>query len=641
VIEGRLVYVQVIERADLEARARDQQQRVIKALPMRGDILDRNGHPLATSADTDSIFVDPSAISHPEAAVQQLCEAFADCSRPERQSLLKKFSGGQQFAWVRRQVTAEQSKRVGALGLAFVGTRPESRRFYPNRELAAHVLGWVGLDNDGLGGIEYAYNKQIRGKEGRVVIQTDAHHKVFSRVEEPPVPGASLELTLDEYLQHVTERELQKAIVENRAAAGSAIVVNPHTGEILAMANEPTFDLNNVGDSRREQRRNRAVEDLYEPGSTFKLVTASAAIENHVIPIDALIDTSPGHIKISNRLYRDTTNHGVLSFADVIADSSNVGAIKIGFKVGRPQLSAYIERFGFGKPVSSDFPAESAGMVWPLDQWTDLALASMSIGYQVGVTPLQMVGAVSAIANGGVYVEPRVVRAIYRDGRRQAVQPKVVRRSISAETAAVLTRIMEGVVEHGTGKPAQIAGYTVAGKTGTAKKLINGRYSNTEYNASFVGFVPSERPAIAIIVVLDSPHARGYYGGTVSAPVFQRIAVAALRYLGIAPTVNPDPPVLVPPGGVAVAAKAGTYEPAIKLVAHMPGTVPDVRGMSARDAMRAFIEVGMTPALSGDGFVVKQKPEPGTPLTELRSGLKGELTLARVPPPIEQPEMPR
>src|SRR5205823_5754169 len=299
--------------------------------------------------------------------------------------------------------------------------------FYPNKELAAHLLGYVGIDNSGLSGLEYTYDPQIRGRKGTILIQTDARRHAFSRFERPPTSGATVELTVDEYLQHIAERELHRGVVENRAAGGSAIIMNPHTGEILAMANEPTFNPNAYRDSQETERRNRAVQDLYEPGSTFKVVTVSAAIEEKVMPIDTMIDTNPGVIHIAGRPKPVTEashhNYGVLSLSDVIVRSSNVGAIKIGMRVGTERLSKYVARYGFGHPVSPDFPGESPGIVWNPSKWTESALASVSMGYQVGVTPLQMAAAVSSVANNGDMMEPRVIRAIYRDNRRYAVQP--------------------------------------------------------------------------------------------------------------------------------------------------------------------------------------------------------------------------
>ena len=634
-IEARLVKLQVFDRADLVARAERQQLRTIAAPAKRGDILDRHGRVLATSVDADSIYAVPSEIGDEAAAVAKLCAAFGNCLDKERQTLLDRLGRQKNFAYVRRQVSPEEAQRVAALNLDGIGFIKESQRFYPNRELAAHLLGWVGIDNDGLSGIESAYDAQIHGKDGKVLIHTDAKRHAFDRLEKSPTPGSSIELTVDQYLQYVAERELHAGVVKNHAAGGSAIVMNPHTGEILAMANEPTFNPNDYRDSQEIDRRNRAVQDLYEPGSTFKVVTVSAALQEKVMAPDTLIDTEPGRIQIGSRVITENEGHDyhVLPLSDVIAKSSNIGAIKIGFKVGTELLSHYVSLYGFGHPVSPDFPSESPGIVWNPSKWTDSALASVSMGYQVGVTPLQMVAAVSSVANGGEYMEPRVVRAIYRDDRRYVVQPKMTRRTIDADTAASLTAIMEGVVElkYGTATAAQIPGYTIAGKTGTAAKLVNGHYSHTEYNASFVGFVPSRAPAVAIIVVIDSPHGPNrFFGGTVSAPIFKRIAEAALQYLGVGPTINPTPPVLVArqdeqpqlptdaPGGAP---------PVVSLVSDgPPGTVPDLRGMSARDAMRTLVKAGLSARLSGDGFVVSQNPPAGD---ALEAGGVCSLVLAR------------
>jgi len=614
-IEIRLVYLQIIARAELAERAERQYSREVPAPGTRGDILDRNGRVFATSADADSIIAIPAAIDDVPGTVTRLCQALQDCDKHDRELLVERLGKRNQFAWVRRQVSPEAAKRVEALGLDGIGFRKESRRFYPNKELGAHLLGYVGVDNKGLSGIEFAYDSQIRGKDGNALVNADARRHVFSRVARPPTSGSSIELTIDQHLQYVAERELHAGVVENRADGGSVIVMNPRTGEILAMANEPDFNPNVYRDVPEARRRNRAVQDLYEPGSTFKLVTASAAIEGKVMPVDALIDTSPGYITVDSGTVRDTSNHGVLSFSDVIADSSNVGAIKIGLRVGRERLGRYVDQFGFGRPVSRDFPGESPGIVWDWSKWTEGALAHVAIGYQVGVTPLQMLAAVSSIANGGEYLEPRIVRAAYREGRRYVVEPKVVRRSVTAGTAATLTGIMEGVVEHGTGTPAQIKGFTIAGKTGTSAKLLNGRYSNSDYNASFVGFVPSRAPAIAIIVVLDSPHGpHRYFGGPVSGPIFKRIAEASLRYLGVAPTVDAAPPVMiarhVEEGPLPIANAAAS--PQVSFVSDaLGGSMPDLRGLSARDAIRALVKVGLSPRITGDGIVVSQDPEPG------------------------------
>jgi len=621
-IEARLIYLQIFKRADLVARADRQQMRTQTVPPKRGDILDRRGRILATSVDADSIYAVPTEIANAEDAAKKLCAALEDCTARERQNLIEKLGQQKAFAYVRRQIAPDQAKRVAALNLDGIGFIKESKRFYPNKELAAHLLGYVGIDNTGLDGLEATYDSRIRGKAGTMLVQTDARRHVFSRFERPPTYGSTVELSIDEYLQHVAERELHNGVLVNRALGGTAIVMNPRTGEILAMANEPTFNPNTYREAEEAARRNRAVQDLYEPGSTFKVVTASAAIEEKVMNPETLIDTNPGRLVIDrSRVITDDAgrNSGVLSFAKVIIKSSNIGAVKIGFKVGTDRLSRFVSLYGFGRQVSPDFPAENAGIVWSPEKWTDSALASVSMGYQVAVTPLQMVAAVSAVANGGEYVEPRVVRAIYRNGVRYQTPPKVVRRTVGADTAATLTEIMEGVVTDGTAKLAAIDGYTIAGKTGTAQKLIGGRYSHSDHYASFVGFLPSRDPQLAIVVVIDSPHGpNGDHGGRVAAPIFKTIAEPALRYLGVAPTINPAPPVLVASrdaAGAAPVVGTAVSEAGLKLIVDEPeGIVPDLRGLSARDAVRKLVRLGMTARLSGDGFVVSQDPQPGTPL---------------------------
>jgi cell division protein FtsI/penicillin-binding protein 2 len=619
-IFSRLVFLQVIDHAELVARAERQQLRTVAVSAKRGDIMDRHGRILATSVEADSIYAVPSEIGDRAATVAKLCRAFTDCTERERQTLLDRFNQQRAFVYVRRQVSPEDARRVAALDLDSIGFIKESRRFYPNRELTAHVLGYVGIDGGGLNGIESTYDRQVSGKPGTLLIQTDAKHHPFGRVERPPTSGSSIELTIDAYVQHIAERELHDGVVANHAAGGTAIVLDPKSGEILAMANEPTFNPNVYRDASELERRNKAVQDLYEPGSTFKVVTASAAIEEKVMPVTSMIDTSPGVIHIGPRAVREASGHnyGVLSFSDVLVKSSNVGAIKIGFRVGSERLSRYVERFGFGHPVSSDFPSENPGIVWDPSKWTESALASVSMGYQVGVTPLQMVTAVGSVANGGTLVEPHVVRAVYLDNRRVEVRPKAVRQTITPETAAQLTTIMEGVVERGTAKAAQIDQYALAGKTGTAAKLVAGHYSKSDYNASFVGFAPSRNPAVAILVVIDSPHGQGTTGGAVSAPIFKQIAEATLRYYGIPQTINPPPPVVVPRqgDGDGRSASAPSREtPIVTLATHsVSDAVPDLLGQSAREAVRALAQVGLVARISGDGAVAHQDPPPGAPI---------------------------
>ena len=632
-IEARLVYLQVGRHADLSARAERQQLRTVETTAKRGDILDRDGRVLAYSVDADSIYAVPTEISDPDAAAKALCGVLENCGPRERAALADRIRRGRAFAYVRRQVSPDEARRVAALELEGIGFMKENRRFYPNKDLAAHVLGYVGIDNTGLNGLEASYDSLIKGRPGTVLIQTDARRHAFSRIERPPTTGATIELTIDQYLQHVAERELRAGVEENRAAGGTAVVMDPRNGEILALANWPSFNPNAYRDSRPDEQRNRAIQDLYEPGSTFKIVTASAAFEEKVVAPSDLIDVSAGNIRFGARVIDDDHNYGVLSFADVLVKSSNVGAIKVALKLGPDRMGAYMKRFGFGRRSSPDFPGESAGIMWDPARLNDSALASVSMGYQVGVTPLQMAAAVSSIANGGELFEPRIVRAVIADDTRTPVPHKVVRRTVSAGTAATLTQIMEEVVERGTGTRAKIPGYTVAGKTGTAQKVVNGQYSRSDYNASFVGFVPSHAPAFAIVVVIDSPHGRNlYYGGSVAAPIFQRIADAALRNRGIPPSINPAPPVLVArrdearerptsgpaalPAIVTLAGASSGSEPLF----------PDLRGLGARDAVRMLARLGMTARVQGTGVVVEQEPAAGS---LIERGSVATLTLDR------------
>jgi cell division protein FtsI (penicillin-binding protein 3) len=631
-IEARLVYLQVFRNADYSARAERQHMRTVAAPAKRGEILDRRGHVLAYSVDAESIYAVPSEIEQPRKAVAALCGALDDCTAKERDALIERFGKQRAFVYVRRQVSPDQARRVKALELEGIGFMKESRRFYPNKELAANLVGYVGIDSDGLHGIESAYDNLIKGRSGTVLVQTDARRHAFSRIEKPPTTGATLELTIDEYLQHLAERELAAGVAATHAQGGSAIIMDPWTGEILAMANSPTFNPNAYRDAREDVRRNRAVQDLYEPGSTFKVVTASAALEEKIVRPTDPIDVSAGMIRFGARVIDDDHRYGVLSFSDVIVKSSNVGAIKVGLRLGAERLGLYIRRFGFGRPISPDFPGESPGIVWDPAKLTDSALASVSMGYQVAVTPLQMAAAVSSVANGGDLIQPRVVRAVIKDGKRIAVPRKVLRRTIGPGTAAELTQIMEGVVNAGgTATRASVESYTVAGKTGTAQKLVNGRYSHTDYNTSFVGFVPSRKPVFTIIVVVDSPRVNKY-GGLAAAPIFKGIAEAALRQYGVPPTLNAPPPVLVARyngsgssfEGAIPMPTAGGSAPAI--VTMTPASVPlngtsertsafpDLRGMSARDAVRVLARMGLTTRIHGAGVVIEQEPLPGAPI---------------------------
>jgi cell division protein FtsI (penicillin-binding protein 3) len=642
-VQARLVWLQVYRHEAMLAEANAQKDRTRTVRPRRGDIVDRHGRLLATSVDAMSICAMPKEISNPAAVVGAVCEALGDCTAREREVFAQRLSQkSRDFAFLRRQVSlddaARVTARVEALKLPGIFTEPEPKRYYPNRELAAHVLGYMGTDhNNGLAGIEQSYNSKISGKPGTLMVEVDSRRVVFrSRVERAPVQGDTIELTLDAQLQHIAERELERGVAEHRADGGTAIIMDPNTGEVLAMANSPMVNPNTYADVPLERWMNRAVQGIYEPGSTFKIVTASAAMDEGVFSPADMIDASAGVWRSGSRRVTEAKNHnyGVLSFTDVLVKSSNVGAIKIGLGVGAGRLGRYVRRFGFGERLSGDLPGETRGQLSDPGGWSVSTLASVSMGYEIGVTPLQMAAAVSAVANGGSLVQPRLVRALRRGAARTEVVPHEMRRVVTRETAAELVAIMEQIVERGTGTAAQVPGYTLAGKTGTASKIVNGRYSPSEYHASFVGFVPSRRPAFTILVVIDSPHAGQHYGGTVAAPIFQRIADAALRHTGVAPTINPLAPVLVqaahaagsPSEYVRTSSAAG---PAQISVLAGPPTVPDVRGLGARDAARRLARLGLVPRLTGDGIVIDQDPGPGA---ALEPGRPCRLWLDRVVP---------
>jgi cell division protein FtsI (penicillin-binding protein 3) len=642
-IEARLLYLQVWEHQNLVARAEDQQHSTIATPPQRGVIYDRFGNVLAISVDADTISADPSQVEDPDKAARLLCQVFEDCSASSLKKLTAELrprttASGKavRHTYIARKVSPSVGRRVAALKLPGIIVSAESRRYYPNLMLGANFLGYVGTDNEGLGGLEAKFDDRIQGREGRLLIQRDGKKSAMAmREEQPATAGESIELTIDQTLQHIADRELRAGVKEFNAQAGMAIVMDPNSGEILALSNYPTYNPNAYSDSAPVDRANRAVQHIYEPGSTFKLVTAAAAIEERVLRPTDMINCAPGYIRVPgrSRLISDVHPYDMLSFEDVIVKSSNVGAVKAGQQIGAERLSIYVNRFGFGEVLSPDFSGQTRGIVHPASQLDISGLASVSMGYQVGVTPMQMAAAVSSIANGGTLYQPRMVRAFISNGRREPVSPKAVRRTVSPETAAVLTRIMEAVVERGTAKSAQIDGYTIAGKTGTARKAVPGGYSEDDYNVSFVGFAPSRKPAIAVVVVIDSPHGKvTSYGGTVAAPIFKRIAEASLRHLGIAPTINPAPPVLVArDGGLldGIQAVRTTATPDQILAPARMGLMPDLRGLSARAAVQSLTRIGLGAQLEGNGFVVSQTPEAGSALVP---GGTANLTLSRRPP---------
>jgi cell division protein FtsI (penicillin-binding protein 3) len=625
-IEGRLVQLQVVRHDTLKVEATKRQVRWETLPGRRGDIVDRRGSVLAHTVQLPTIIADPQQIEDAPKAVEQLCSALGDCTPAGRHDLLRELSGPKQFVYVARYASHEQGDRVAALGLAGVRITLESRRQYLNDELLAHTLGFVGTDLKAQEGLEKVRDNVIKGQDGRAMVWVDGARNVFDRrVETAPTAGATLELTIERNVQSMVEGHLLQGVRENRAASGSVIVMDVHTGELLTLASYPTFNPNQTPRSNSERDRtwrNRAVQDDYEPGSTMKIFTAAAALEHGILGPDDRIDVSEGSITVGrNDVISDTQRHGVLAFSDALAKSSNVATIKVAWQLGADRLTEFIRRFGFGRRTSVDFLGEAAGTVWDASALKRDSLARVAIGYQISVTALQMAAAVSSIANGGELLQPRIVRAVIKDGQRVETPRTVVRRTVSPEVARQMTGILEEVVESGTGTHARIPGYTVAAKTGTAEKWTRAGYSKDEHTASIVGFVPSREPRFAIVVVIDSPHGpNGHYGGPVAGPIFKRVAESLLQYTGVPPTLNPPTPLLVARRRDGVdqrlaigPARPPVVRPAVDRVLR-DGRVPDLTGVDGRDAAVILAKLGFQVQMYGDGVVIDQTPAPGTPI---------------------------
>jgi cell division protein FtsI (penicillin-binding protein 3) len=647
---GRLGYLQLYRHGDYLLRAQRQQQRIIEISPKRGAIYDRNMHALAMSIKVDSAFAIPNEIKDKALAAQLLSGVLgipADLVESRLES-------SQNFVWIERKLTPEKSEAIIALNLKGVYTQAENKRFYPKADLASHVVGFVDVDEKGLGGIEYALDNQIRGKSEKIVMMADAHQKWFDGAEARRDRGANVVLTLDEKIQYIAERELAAAINKTHAMAGTVVVMNPNNGELLAVANWPTFDPNAASAAiPAEFRMNRAISALYEPGSTFKLITLAAAFDQGITNPDEVFDCENGATYVAGHKIRDHKRFGMLSVADILAQSSDVGAIKIAERLGAPKFYDYIRAFGFGTPTGVDLPGESRGLLRPLTGWTPISIGAISMGQEVGVTPLQLISAVSAIANGGTLYKPHIVAEVRRgetvlprEGLLAASEP---RRVIQPETAATLRRLMEGVVLNGTGKLARLDGWTSAGKTGSAQKIDpnTGRYSPTQLIASFTGFAPINNPAVAILVSLDSPIGL-HEGGMVAAPVFKRVAEQVLPYLEVSPDVpgnerlvqaaykkqaqndaenledfTPSDFSLLPEQPETVSSSAETrltsnFNPSSHLTLAVTAdedteiSIPDFSGKTMRDVTEMCLRLGLDPVLVGTNLATEQTPQAGS-----------------------------
>jgi cell division protein FtsI (penicillin-binding protein 3) len=647
---ARLSYLQLFCYSEYLAKAQHQQQRLFEISPNRGTIYDRKGRELAVSIPMDSVFADPTEISDAE-MVARLFSGVLPASAEELETKIHEARTPVRLA---RKLSPETVERIEDMNLRGIFFQKENRRVYPQRELAASVLGYVDVDEKGIGGIEYSLDKEIRGRPGKVMVMADGRRRLYDRTEDAPDPGDSVTLTIDETIQYIAEKELRSAIAETHAKAGSVVVQDPNSGELLAVANYPEFDPNNAGAYADEVRKDRAVTEAYEPGSTFKVITLTGAIENGVTNPDELIDCQMGQIMVGGRLIHDHEKFGVLSVRQILEHSSDVGAIKIALRLGAPRFYDTIRAFGIGEATGIELPGENRGLLRPVGDWSANSIGSLAMGQEVNVTPIQIISAISAVANGGTLYRPRIMREIQGDQPFPDPSGAQPRQVTDAKTAATMRELMEDVMLEGTGEHSQLDGYTSGGKSGTAQMIdpSTGRYSATRYNASFVGFAPVNNPAVTILVVLDSPVGK-HMGGEVSAPVFKRVAEQVLAYLNVprdvpAPSGDIETAKNSPPGhrpdsapiaeekaaqasfDAAAAKKNTVAAPTMAMGDTETVAVPDLAGQPVRTVTETCSRLGLVPYLIGSGVALEQSPAAGTDAPRgsrltVRFGRPGEL----------------
>jgi len=529
----RLSDLMIINHKRLAERAKQQHVKVENVPARRGIIFDRLGREIALNLERESLYGDPESLNLTNEDIKKL----ALVVEKEPRVILSKIPEGGRFAWIERKLGPEAAEKIRALDIKGLGLLPEAKRYYPNGDLASHILGFVGIDNQALEGIELQYDKYLKTAGGKIFLGRDASGRTLSSGVNTEAKGNNVVLTIDEVLQHITEKELDRAMVKWRAAAASVIVMDPFTGEILALANRPSYDPNRPGSASNSERRNRAITDCYEPGSTFKIVIGAGSLEEKIVRPNSLFDVSRGGIEAGGKTIRDVHKYGVLSFQEVIQKSSNVGSIMVGMKLGKERIYQYAKLLGFGEKTGIDLPGEVSGWMVPPEKWSGTSIGAIPIGQEVAVTPLQVLRAYAAIANGGFLVRPHVVSEVISPDGQALVSfgNREKKRVLSARTAELFKDILKSVVEEGgTGESASVNGNEVAGKTGTAQMInpLTKRYSKEKYVSSFVGFVPAEDPKLAIIVVVYEPKGQ-IYGGVVAAPVFRDIADKALSYLDV------------------------------------------------------------------------------------------------------------
>ncbi|MGQ9470459.1 MAG: peptidoglycan D,D-transpeptidase FtsI family protein [Candidatus Aminicenantales bacterium] len=542
-IAARLVQLQVFKHRELKTEAIEQNQYVRDVWPTRGTITDRHGNLLARSLPFPSLFLTTDGKESRESVARKIKEVqqIIPLSAKEIQRIRNRVENGNRFIWIKRKIPWEYLERLQEIDIPGVFLQTESKRFYPFGSYLAHVLGAVDIDDQGLSGIEYKYNQLLQGKKGRVLVRRDALRRKYGlEILEPAIPGADLVLTIDSTIQYIAERELERAVYDNQASWGTVIVSHPPSGEILAMASYPDYDPNYYPPADPLAQVNRAIQENFEPGSAFKIVTAAAALESGKISLNRVYDCSAGYFSIGGLAIRDYKRFNLLTFPEVFIHSSNVGTIQVAMQLGEDYLYEMIKKFRFGEKTGIDLPGEEAGILRPTRSWTIHTLPHISVGYEISVTAIQLLQALNILANRGELVPPRLVKAINGPDGTKPVSAPLLCRVMTAERAAYLVEsIFSKVVEEGTGTAAKVFGFPAAGKTGTAQKFdpISKAYSSSRHRSIFLGFIPVDKPRVSIIIVIDEPKSGRYYGGDVAAPVFREIASQVLLYLKESPRI--------------------------------------------------------------------------------------------------------
>ncbi len=626
IIGLKLLKLQVIEHHAYLRLAEQQQRRGVELEAPRGAVLDRNGEPLALSLPVESVCINPKRA--PElTVVSGLLAPILGLDRHELYGRLKGAAArGRGFLWVKRRISLDEAERLRSLRLDWIEFRHESRRHYPKGMLAAHVLGAVDHRERGNAGIEQGLDEVLRGRAGKARLLTDVQQRsILAQIAAEAQPGSDVILTIDERIQHIAERELANAVTSNSCTSGSMVVMNPQTGEILALASYPAFDPNSpVGSTGdMESRANQAVSVPFEPGSVFKVITLTAALETTPLRPESIIPCGSGRINLFGRVIRDHHGYASLSMADVLANSSNIGAIQVGLRVGERRLLEYIRRFGFGTITGVPLPGESAGLVRELKNWGKSSIGSVAMGHEISTTTVQLAQAVGVIANGGTLAVPKLVLKVRKPNGRTETEPvKPRHRIIQPETAITMRKMMEGVVLHGTGKLARLRGYTAGGKTGSAQifDLQNKRYTH-QYNASFMGFAPVSNPALVAVVTLNGA---SRYGGAVAAPVFREVVTAALRLMDIPRDLPDDPPsredgpvefddlAIADLGSPAPTLPEPGIPDQVARVELWGPTIPDFHGKTMRAVVEESSARGLPVALIGSGIARAQMPAAGS-----------------------------